>query len=159
MALHELKVLTQAHETAQQQYAELHGGPQCCTGALVASTAMARKSMRDGIDGWHNGVEAVEKASDSVQLAGAMAERERRHRSPDHARMVFGDTGAVMPVLAVHGRAIVALLDTHAPCAPPACAPSEPRRPRGTDVRAVCEPNFVRASELRGRVKVFPPYF
>ena len=81
VALHELKVLTQAHETAQQQYAELSR----------RAAVLHRRASRidsdgeeeycgDGIDGWHNGVEAVEKASDSVQLAGAMAERERRHR-------------------------------------------------------------------------------
>lgn len=81
VALHELKVLTQAHETAQRQYAELSR----------RAAVLHRRASRidsdgeeeycgDGIDGWHNGVEAVEKASDSVQLAGAMAERERRHR-------------------------------------------------------------------------------
>ena len=74
--------------------------------------------------------------------------------------MVFGDTEAVMPVLAVHGRAIVASLDTHDKLAH-ACTATigrEPlahteRRPRGTDGSAVCD------FRVRERAAVRESYF
>ena len=79
--------------------------------------------------------------------------------------MVFGDTEAVMPVLAVHGRAIVAPLDTHDKLAH-ACTATIGREPPwhtrsgvlGVPTAVRCA-TFVCASELRYVKVIFSMFF